>query len=238
MTLRFPAVAALALSFAAAAPAHAAERRWGIGSFDRLRVEAPVEVRVTAGASPRASASAGDPRLLERLSVTISGGTLTVRLASETARAPARRDGAPLVLTLATPRLLGASVTAPARVSVAGAKAERLTFAVTGTGALSASGVDAQAVAATLVGSGSITLAGRSGEARLTTSGPGLIDAAGLAAGDLLLLLDGAGETRAAARYNAQVTTTGLGRVTVTGNPKCSVRAADPGSVRCGGLSD
>lgn len=219
-------------------PAQGADRRWGIASFDRLRVEAPVEVRVATGAAPRATASAGDPRLLERLSIEASGGTLVVRLASEDMRGPFRRDGAPLMVTLATPRLSGVALTAPGRVTVAGLAGERVTVAVTGTGTVAATAVDAQTLTATLVGSGSVTLAGRAATARLSTNGPGLIDAAALTTGSLSVLLDGAGETRGAARYDAQVNTTGLGRVTVTGNPKCSVRAPAGGPVRCGIAAD
>lgn len=214
--------------------AAAADRRWDVGSFDRLRVDGPFEVRVATGAAPRASAS-GDPRVLERLAVNNNGGTLTVRLSGEGWRGIGAAAAAqPTVVTLSSPRLLAVTLTSPARVSVAGMKAERVTLSVTGTGTLAVTGIEAEEVITTLVGTGAMTLAGRAQSARLTTNGPGLVDAAALTTGDLTVLLDGAGETRAAARFNAQVTSTGLGKVTVTGNPRCTVRAAVNGPVTCG----
>ena len=56
-----------ALAFAlilASAPAHAAQRNYSIGSFDRIRVEGPFDVRLNTNASPGASAqgrSEGNP---------------------------------------------------------------------------------------------------------------------------------------------------------------------------------
>lgn len=224
--------AALLIAAAVTTPgARAAERRWGIGSFDRLRVEGPLEVEVAGGTAPRATARADDPALLERVRLENNGGTMVVRLA------PAARPGGAggvAKVTLSTPRLSGVALTAPARVSVAGLRGDRATLSVTGTGTLAVSGVEAQSLAATLIGTGSVILAGRAANARLVTNGPGLIDAAALTANDLVVQLDGAGETRAAARYNAQVTSTGLGRVTVSGNPRCSVRAIANGPVSCG----
>ncbi|MEG8053322.1 DUF2807 domain-containing protein [Sphingomonas aerolata] len=70
--------------------------------------------------------------------------------------------------------------------------------------------------------------------ARLTVSGPGLIDATALAVDDLVVMQDGVGETRASARRTAHVTNSGAGSVTVAGTAACTVRAAATGPVICG----
>lgn len=213
--------------------AAAAERQWGIASFDRLRVDGPFDVRVVDG-PPRARAS-GAPRTVERLSVELNGTTLVVRLATGgAAGATMSGSGGPIVISLSTPRLGTVMLTAPGRVRVARLSGERVTLGVTGTGSVAADRIEAQSLAATVVGAGTITLAGRAASARLTTNGPGLLDAAALATDQVTILLDGAGETRAAARYAAQVTSTGMGTVVVSGNPKCTVRAPAGGSVQCG----
>ena len=80
---------------------------------------------------------------------------------------------------------------------------------------------------ATVIGSGGIALGGRVGEARLMTNGSGTIDAAALDAGDLVVRLDGPGTTNARARYTARVTDTGLGRITVPGEPTPVTRTDD-----------
>ena len=48
------------------------------------------------------------------------------------------------------------------------------------------------------------------------------------------VLLDGPGETKAAARYTAHITNLGLGAVAVAGSPKCTVVARAGGPVACG----
>jgi len=121
-------------------------------------------------------------------------------------------------------------------VAVTRMAATRLDLGVTGTGALSVAEASADQVNATVIGSGSIRVGGRAGKARLVTNGPGTIDAAALSAGELFVSLDGTGETRAAARYAAEIASTGMGRVSVSGNPKCTVRAASGGPVTCGAL--
>ena len=105
---------------------------------------------------------------------------------------------------------------------------------VNGSGSLAVSEAGADELMATVIGAGQMTLAGHSQHARLLTNGPGTIDAAGLSVSDLTVRLDGSGETKANARYTAQVTTTGLGRVTVTGGAKCTVKAMAGGPVSCG----
>ena len=222
------------LLLATLTPAQAAERVWNIGSFDRVRVDGPFEVRIATGASPRATASAPDPALLERLRLINEGGTLSLRLDRGTGDRANRGAEAVPVFTLSTTALRSVALLSGAKVSVTRVKGDRVDLSVTGTGSLSVDEVAAEQVNASVIGSGAIRLAGRASKARLLTNGPGSIDAAGLSAGDLFVSLDGAGETRAAARYSAAITSTGMGRVSVSGNPKCVVRAAAGGPVTCG----
>lgn len=217
-----------------AAPAPAAERDFAVGSFERVRVDGPFRVRITTGGSPRARAS-GDRRLLERLVIAVNGGTLSVRLgAGGWGESSPARAGQPPEVTLSTPRLASLAITAGAEARVSRMAGQRLDLAVTGAGALSVERVEADALNATLIGTGKITLAGRANRARLLTNGPGTMDAGALAVKDLVVRLDGAGETRAGATYTAQVTSTGLGRVTIVGNAKCTVKATAGGPVVCG----
>ena len=61
-----------------------------------------------------------------------------------------------------------------------------------------------------------------------------MIDASGLDVKDLTVHLDDVGDTKASARYTAQVTNSGLGTVTIMGDAKCRLDAADRGPVTCG----
>lgn len=226
-------VAALLL----AAPAAAADRTIGIGSFDRLRVDGPFEVRVTGGASPRATLS-GDRDAIDGVEVRVEGGTLLVRggvNAWGERRADRDAVDGPVVVTLATPALSTVIVNAGARVAVTAMKGDRVDLSVTGAGTLAVDAAQAADLNATLVGNGAITVAGRATRARLVANGAGRIDAGALDAGDALVRLEGVGAISARARYTAQVSDTGLGSVEIAGPAKCIVRGAAAGPVRCEG---
>src|SRR3546814_18205842 len=67
-----------ALALTATAPAQAAERRYTVTDFDRLRVDGPFVVTLATGKSPSAPAY-GASRALEPVSTAVSGMTLRTR---------------------------------------------------------------------------------------------------------------------------------------------------------------
>lgn len=224
---------ALLLILCASSPAGADERRYSVSSFERIRVEGPFEVRLETGKAPGAEV-VSDTRTLDLLDLHVDGITLIVRLNGKGwAEAPAARKVAP-VLTLTTLQLRSAVVNAGGRLTVKGARGARVDMAVNGSGAITASAIATEDLRATIIGTGTVSLAGRAGHAELLSNGQGRIAADALQADDLVVRLDGTGETSAQARYTARVTTSGLGRVTITGNPKCEVRALAGGPVLCG----
>ncbi|KQM49213.1 hypothetical protein ASE69_10525 [Sphingomonas sp. Leaf208] len=230
--MRYVLAASLLLSSPAFAQSSATSRTVSVGSFDRVRVEGPFEVRVTIG-SPRATITG--PRGADDVTVRVDGTTLSVRKGTDGWGEQPRSGGAgPTVVTLSTPELTSASVAAGGRLTIAKMRGMRVDVTVSGNGSLALAAADTDQLNATLIGTGQMTLAGRAARARLVTSGPGAIDASGLAVNDLTVHLDGVGETKAAARYTAQVTNSGLGTVTITGNAKCRVDAAAGGPVVCG----
>lgn len=217
-----------------AAPAAAADRVFSVGSFERVRIDGPFEVRIVTGGSPNAKAS-GDRQMLERLTIAVNGSVLTVRMGnSGWGEMPQARPSGPPVITLSTPRLTSLAISAGARASVTRMATQRIDLSVIGAGTLTLDRADADELRASLMGSGTVTIGGRANRATLLTDGPGTIDASTMTVNDLTVQMAGAGETKAAARYTAQVTTTGLGRVTVTGGAKCVVRAVAGGPVTCG----
>jgi hypothetical protein len=218
-------IAPLALLLAAM-PATAAERTWPVASFTRLRVEGAVDVDVADG-SPRAQASADDRRMLDRLTISLDGDTLLVRLVSPATGPRAR-------VSLAALRLSSIRHQGSGAVSVARLTGSRVDLSSTGGGSLAVARIDTPLLAATLVGEGEMTLAGRAADARLTLNGPGLLDAAALAAAEAAVTATGEGEVRGAARYAARVAANGKGRVTVAGPMTCTVRALGGAAVRCG----
>lgn len=217
--------------------ATAASRERSIGSFDRLRVAGPFEVRIESG-RPASARIEADDRLLDRIEVAVEGDTLVVRMGHEGwGGMAADRDGAraaPPLVTLSTPALRSIAVSAGGHVVAGRVTGERVNLAVDGAGAIEVAAAQADDLSATVIGAGSLTVAGKALHARLLTNGPGTIDAGALDASDLTVRLDGTGETRARARYTARITDTGIGRVTVLGDATCIVAAAAGGPVTCG----
>ena len=223
----------LLLAFGAS-PTAAAERRVAIGSFDRIRIDGPFEVHIATGRSPGGTI-AGDASAIDTVELHVDGSTLVLQRgtggwAEQRRAAPTT----PIIVTLATTELTAASVIAGGTLSVTRMHGGRIDLSVTGTGTITVDDASGDALNATVIGAGSVSVAGRVGTARLVTNGTGAIDAGALDAGDLFVRLDGPGVTRARARYNAGVDDVGLGRVTVLGNPRCTVHASAGGPVSCG----
>lgn len=217
----------------AASPAFAAERTFPTGSFERVRVEGPFRVSIASG-SPGARASA-DQGTLDRLSIEVNGGTLTVRLGGAGwAERPGLAKATVPVITLSTPRLSSVAISAGAEVAVDALAGARADLTITGPGSLAVARADADQLVAKVIGTGTLAIAGRVRSARLSLNGSGAIAAPGLTADAATVRLEGPGEIALAARFTAQVTSSGLGRVTVTGNPKCTVAASAGGPVSCG----
>ena len=219
----------LAMSLATGAPA--AERRYSVTSFDRIRIDGPFDVRVKTGSAPSAQAE-GDPAALDGLTLTVEGQTLIVRRQQA---ASGTRDPAPrlLTITLGTPVLRGVNVNAGGRLSVDRMVAQRIDLSINGAGTLGVTGVEADQLNATVTGAGTMTLAGKAGRARYLITGPGGYEATKLIANDIFVTATGPGEVRVAARYTADIVSSGLGTVTVAGTPACRVRATGGGAVVC-----
>jgi hypothetical protein len=210
----------------------AANRTVSVGSFERIRVDGPFEVRVQTGRSPGATIS-GDGRATDDVQIRTNGSMLVVSKGTG-GWGEQPKSGSPVVVTLTTPNLTSATVLAGGKVTITAMKAMRIDVSVSGAGSLSLAAADTDQLNATVIGTGQMTLGGRAARARLGTSGPGVIDASALDVRDLIVTLDGVGETKAKARFTAQVTNTGLGTVTVAGPAKCVVKAQAGGPVTCG----
>ncbi len=211
----------------------AAERHIGLGSFDRIRVEGPLQVRIGTG-SPGGTVT-GDRGATEAVDVALNGTTLTVRPRSGIQDGERRTAvDAPPVITLTTPSLHSAAVFGGARLTIGRMKADKADLSISGAGAITVTVADTRVLNVTVIGAGMIEIGGRTSRARLVTNGVGTIDAAALQADDLFVRLDGPGATRAHARYTAEVANTGLGTVVIDGNPRCTIKAIARDRVTCG----
>ncbi|TPG14198.1 DUF2807 domain-containing protein [Sphingomonas koreensis] len=229
---------ALALAlFAIPSLAAAADRSFIVGSFDRVRVDGPFAVTVVTGKSPAARAS-GSLDALDALTIRVNGDTLLVSMGAGNWTSDSGKMVVPPTITLATPSLRAATINSGATLAIDAMKGQTVSLALNGSGALSVGAIDADQFDATIVGTGRMTLAGKAARGRFTVSGPGSFDAGALIVSDLTARSDGPGELDLAARYTADVTTSGLGLVSVAGAPSCTIHAIAGGPVKCGKQGD
>lgn len=217
--------------------AHAADRSFMVGSFTRVRVDGPFAVTVRTGASPAATAS-GSADALDALTIRVDGDTAVVTMGAHDWSSDAGEMIAPPAVTLTTPSLQSATINAGATLTIDAMKGQKVDLALNGSGAMTVGAIAADLLNARIVGTGQMTLAGKAQRALVVVTGPGSVEATDLVVGDLTARSDGPGRLDLAARYTANITTTGLGPVTVAGTPSCTVRAAAGGPVKCGKQGD
>ncbi|MDP1028615.1 DUF2807 domain-containing protein [Sphingomonas sp. KR1UV-12] len=220
---------------AVAAPVGAAERTVSVGSFDRVRVDTAVVVRIATGVSPAARITGGQDAV-DSIEVRVSGTTLSIRRRTDGwQERPTGNAAEPTIVTLGTGALAAITVNGAAAVTVDRLKGPRVDLSIAGPGRITAGAVDADLALASVIGDGTLAIAGgRARTVRLAAGGAGGIDAGGLVADDLSVRLGGTGDIAAQARYTATVTSAGIGHVTVAGTPKCVIRPAPAGPVACG----
>lgn len=217
------------------APVQAAERSYFIGDFDRVRIEGPFDVRLATRGTPAARVTG----TTDGLDLHVDARVLTIRAAArDSGDAPNARTRDPVTVFVRTTDLHAAAVIGGGKLVIAGPlRGARVDLQVTGSGSITAPELAADQVSATLVGTGAMTLGGHTARLRVLSSGAGSIDASALLANEAVLRLDGAGATQATVRYSADVVSTGLGAVTVSGSPKCKVKAPAGAPVKCGGVA-
>lgn len=225
-------IAGLAM-LAGALPARAASRGLIITSFDAVRVEAPVRVLIDTGRGVTARGEGPDDAF-DRLSLDVSGQLLTIRLRTDGNSAP-RRAAQPMTLYLSTGMVRRVSVNGGAEVRVSGIRAQQAVLALSGTGSLIVDRLDTDQLSVLMAGAGRIGLSGRSGKAALRLLGPGLVEAEGFTARDLLLTNTGPGKVTVSASSSASITSSGSGDSLVVGPAACKVRQTGLGRVTCGG---
>jgi len=230
--IRAAALATL-LAAAIAAPAAAAERSYPVTDFDRVQVEGPYELVLTTGGGSSARAS-GSQAALERVTVEVQSGILKVHPNRSGWGGYPGADSGPVRILASTRQLRAATVIGAGTLAVDRVGGLRVDLSVSGSGRIAVRRVDADTLLLGLIGSGRISAAGAAKQVRATIQGSGDLDAASLAADDLVLNAETAGTVAIAARRTAKVKAAGSGNVEVSGAAACTVTATGAGRVRCG----
>lgn len=202
-----------------------------LAGFDRVRVDGPFVVTVTAG--PRGKAVVNGARdATERVAVRVENGTLIVS-ANQNAWGGSDRGARASVAVEAPPGTRGVAVRGGGTVRVDRMRGPRLDLAVAGSGTLTVADAQADQLYATLTGAGRLEVAGAANRARFLAIGTGTVDAKALSVDDLSVSQDSLGDSVFTARKTVTVSSAGLGSVTVEGDAACTVTVQRGGPVAC-----
>ncbi|WP_293698635.1 MULTISPECIES: head GIN domain-containing protein [unclassified Sphingopyxis] len=229
--LRSAALAVVALF--AAAPVAAAEKRFGLTSFDAIEINADYIVEVTTRA-PVGAVAIGPQDALDRLSVEARDGRLVIgqrQFAGDTDR---RAPRGAVTIRINAANLRSATMGGAGSMRIDQMKGTRVTVGLRGPGTLSVGAIATDRLSVAMIGNGTMTLGGAAKQAQMTVSGAGMFDAGALKVDMLTFDGEGAGDHRLQAVKTAAVTARGVGKTVVLGKPVCTVRNVGAGSVQCG----
>jgi hypothetical protein len=235
MTLATRCAAIAAAALIAISPASAAEKRYGLTSFEAIEVNADVAVEVVTRA-PISAVAIGTPDALDRLSVEARDGRLVISerkfAGDENRRAP---RGA-VTIRINAANLRSASIGGAGSLQIDRLKGTRVTLGLRGPGGLSVGTIETDRLSVLMIGNGTMTLGGTAKIAQMTLSGAGVFDASALTVGELNFESEGAGDHVVRAVKTAAVSARGIGKTVVLGKPVCTVRNIGNASVTCGGV--
>lgn len=215
------------------AVATAAEQPFSVTNFDTVRMYGPLTVEI-ATAKGNSARGVGDRSALDRVSLNVSGGVLTIRMLPQRAGTQERKTGsATLYITTATVRRvqMGGSGT----LKIEGMKGVRGDLNLLGSGDLEVVGVAVDQLVVNSAGNGRVRLAGRAGMARIQAIGAGNVEAPALVARTAVIVNQGPGAITLTADTAADIAVQGSGDVTVLGKPACKIAQTGSGEVNCGG---
>jgi len=232
---RWAALAAAGLL--CAAPATAAEKRYGLPSFESIEVDADVTVEVSARA-PVSAVASGPQDALDRLLVEARDGKLIIKMRRFAGDGEKGKGAAPVLVRVNAAGLASAMLAGAGSLAIDRLRGARVAIGLRGPGRLTVESIDADRLEVAVIGNGIMTLGGEAKQANMLLSGAGSVDAGKLAVGDLKSDSEGAGDHLFNATKSATVTARGVGKTVVLGRPVCTVRNVGSGTVDCGAGGD
>ena len=231
LTLRWAAIAAIAIL--STGPASAAEKRYGLTSFEAIEVNGDFTVEVTTRA-PVSAIATGPTDALDRLTLETRDGRLVIGEKKYAGDQNSRSQPGPVTVRVNAANLKSATLAGAGSLRIDQMKGARVTIALRGPGQLSVGNIAADRLNVAMIGNGAMTLAGKAKQGQMMLSGAGVVDAGKLAVDNLISDSEGAGDHIFNAVKTAAITARGVGKAVVLGRPACTVRNLGSGTVTCG----
>lgn len=233
MTLAFRSAAFAAVALLAIAPAAAAEKRFGLTSFEAIEVNADYAIEVTTRA-PVGAVATGPQDALDRLTIEARDGRLVIGQRQFAGDAGRRTPRGAVTIRVNAANLRSATMGGAGSLRIDRMKGTRVSIGLRGPGTLAVGAIATDRLSVVMIGNGTMTLGGAAKQAQMTLSGAGMFDAGALAVDMLIFDSEGAGDHMLRAVKTAAVTARGVGKTVVLGTPVCKVRNIGNGSVQCG----
>ncbi|MBN8844366.1 MAG: DUF2807 domain-containing protein [Sphingomonadales bacterium] len=214
-------------------PVSAAEKRFGLTSFETIEVSADVAVEVVTR-SPVSAIASGPQDALDRLVLETRDGKLVISERKYAGDDKRRTPPGAVTIRVNAANLRSAMLAGAGSLSIDKLAGQRVAIGLRGPGKLTVGAITADRLAVALVGNGTMTLAGKAKQGQWSLSGANMVDAGKLLIDELTSDSEGAGDHVFNAVKSAAVTTRGIGKTVVLGRPVCTVRNIGSGSVSCG----
>ena len=228
------ATLAAALALVGAGTAHAAERNFPTGAFDRVSNSTPFDVYVHTGKAPSAHA-VGPDEALKRLQIENRGGELHIGQKSGSWFSGWNwGHGTHARIDITVPMISAANLSGPGNLTVDNVRTRTFGVTLSGPGNVNVGSVQAETIDLHLSGPGDIAVAGHAGRATMNLSGPGNIRADKLSLAEATLRLSGPGDIDATVTRTADVSLSGPGDIRIRGGARCAIHKSGPGDVHCG----
>ena len=220
-------VAALLLGSAA----HADQRAFPVGNFDRLASSGSADITVTTGKTPGVQVEASK-ETLDRMDIRVDGSTL--RIGMKKSGWGVHWDTGKIKVAVTVPMLRSVDLSGSGSVGVDRIKVPEFSASIAGSGEARFPSLDADLVKLSVSGSGDVDAAGRCGEVRVDVAGSGDINIGKLQCTKLSTSIAGSGDVEAYATSVANISIAGSGDARVRGGAKCTISKAGSGTVTCG----
>lgn len=230
MRIALPFLAVL-MALAAAAPVNAAERRYSVTDFDRIRVDGPFNVKLVTRSSPFARAQAGSQAALDRLKIDVQGRTLVIR-ADKSAWGGYPGDPAqPVEISVGTHGLTSAWVNGSGSVAIDRVRGLKFDLAVEGSGSGSIAQAEIDDLRVRFAGTATGQVSGKAPKFSAHIRGASSLDASGLAVKDAVIAAEGPANISASVSSSAKIDAYGTAQVKLEGRPACTSRIYGSASV-------
>lgn len=216
---------ALLAMLAAASPAAAETRNFGINTFEKIRVDGPFKVILTTGVAPYAKA-VGSAQAIDRVAIDVRDNTIVVHNNISSWSSDPNPNAGPVEVQIGTHDLRSAWLSGSGSLSINKVKGLSFDFSLLGSALGEIGDVAVDQFNINLNGTANARLSGQAGKTTSVVRGTSSLDASGLTAKDAAITADGSATVDQTVTNSVKVTASGPATIRLKGNPSCSVHAS------------